>query len=157
MERRRLAGGQGGAVKRSGRISYHLCRLLLGAVFVWAGAVKAADVPAFAGQVAAYRLLPYAWNHVVAAGLPFVELLAGGLLLLNLRVRPAVLLLAGLTALFLVVIGSALLRGLTVDCGCFGADAGTTLPQAAGRDLLLLALAVVVYRGWRRHTRLAES
>ena len=65
-------------MKRTGRISYHLCRLLLGGVFVWAGAVKALDVPAFAGQVATYQLLPYAWNYAVAATLPFVELLAGG-------------------------------------------------------------------------------
>lgn len=133
-------------MKRTGWFSYHLCRLLLGAVFVWAGAVKALDVPAFAGQVAAYQLLPYAWNYAVAATLPYVELLAGGLLLANLRPRSAALLLAGLNALFIVVLASAALRGLELDCGCFGPDAGTTPLQALGRDLVLLVLAVAVCR-----------
>ena len=138
-------------MKRTGRVSYHLCRLLLGGVFIWAGAVKALDVPAFAGQVAAYQLLPYVWNYAVAATLPYVELLAGALLLVNLRVKPAALLLAALNALFIVVLASVLARGLNIDCGCFGPDAGTTPLQALGRDLLLLALAVVIYRQQERY------
>ena len=139
-------------MKRSGRLTYHLCRLLLGGVFIWAGAVKALDVPAFAGQIAAYRLLPYAWNYAVAATLPYVELLAGTLLLLNLRVRPAALLLILLNGLFIVVLASVVARGLEIDCGCFGPDAGTTPLQALGRDLLLLALAVAVFRQYDRYT-----
>ena len=138
-------------MKRSGRVSYHLCRLLLGAVFVWAGAVKALDAPAFAGQVAAYQLLPYAWNYTVAATLPYVELLAGALLLVNVRVKPAALLLLLLNALFILVLASVVARGLTIDCGCFGPDAGTTPLQALGRDALLLALAVAVYRQGDRY------
>jgi uncharacterized membrane protein YphA (DoxX/SURF4 family) len=133
-------------MKRSGRVSYHLCRLLLGGVFVWAGVVKILDVPAFAGQVAAYQLLPYAWNYAVAATLPYVELAAGVLLLASLRVRPAALLTILLNAIFIVVLLSVLARGLEIDCGCFGPDAGTTPLQALGRDLVLLALAVAVYR-----------
>ena len=132
-------------MKRSGRISYHLCRLLLGSLFLWAGVVKALDVPVFAGQVAAYQLLPYAWNYAVAAALPYVELLAGFLLLVNLRTKPAALLAGLLNAIFIVVLASVLVRGLNIDCGCFGPDAGTTPLQALGRDVVLLALAAAVY------------
>ena len=138
-------------MNRSGRLSYLFCRLLLGAVFVWAGAVKALDVTAFAGQVAAYQLLPYAWNYAVAAALPYVELLAGALLLFNLRVRPAALLLALLNSVFILILASVLVRGLSIDCGCFGPDAGTTPLQALGRDLILLALAIAVYRQQPRY------
>lgn len=140
-------------MKRSGRISYHFCRLLLGGVFLWAGVVKALDVPAFAGQVAAYQLLPYAWNYALAATLPYIELLAGALLLVNARVKPAALLTALLNALFVVVLFSVLARGLDIDCGCFGPDAGTTPLQALGRDLVLLALALAVFRQHDRYTR----
>lgn len=144
-------------MKRSGRVSYHLCRLLLGGVFVWAGAVKALDVPTFAGQVAAYQLLPYAWNYAVAATLPYVELLAGALLLINLRVKPAALLVSLLNAAFIVVLLSVLARGLAIDCGCFGPDAGTTPLQALGRDLVLLALASAVYWQHDRYRQPSSS
>ncbi|MCM2265402.1 MAG: DoxX family protein [Desulfuromonadales bacterium] len=140
-------------MKRTGRISYHLCRLLLGGVFVWAGAIKALDVPVFAGQVAAYQLLPYAWNYAVAAALPYVELLAGILLLINIRIKPATLLVGLLNAVFIVVLLSVLARGLNIDCGCFGPDAGTTPLQALGRDAVLLALAVAIYRQQDRYVR----
>jgi len=140
-------------VKRSGRLSYHCCRLLLGGVFIWAGTVKALDVPVFAGQVAAYQLLPYAWNYAVAATLPYVELLAGALLLLDVRSKPAALLVVLLNALFIVVLLSVVARGLTIDCGCFGPDTGTTPLQALGRDVVLLALAVCVYRLHDRYRR----
>lgn len=140
-------------MKRTGRISYHFCRLLLGGVFVWAGAVKALDVAAFAGQVAAYQLLPYAWNYAIAAALPYVELLAGVLLLCNLRVKAAALLVVSLNGLFIVVLVSVLARGLNIDCGCFGPDAGTTPLQALGRDVVLLALAGAIYRQHDRYVR----
>lgn len=139
-------------MKRSGRLTYHLCRLLLGGVFVWAGGVKAFDVPVFAGQVAAYQLLPYAWNYAVAAMLPYVELLSGLLLLANLRVKPATLLLILLNGIFIVVLASVLVRGLNIDCGCFGPDAGTTPWQALARDGVLLALAAAIYRQSSRYT-----
>lgn len=141
-------------MKRSGRVSYHLCRLLLGGVFLWAGAVKALDVPAFAGQVAAYQLLPYAWNYAVAATLPYVELLAGLLLVGNRCVKASALVTALLNGLFMVILLSVVARGLNIDCGCFGPDGGTTPLQALGRDAVLLALAVAVYR---QHDRYHDS
>jgi hypothetical protein len=99
-------------------------------------------------------LLPYAWNYLVAATFPFIELLAGVLLLGNLRVKSAALLTALLNGLFIVVLLTVVARGLDIDCGCFGPDAGTTPLQALGRDLLLLAMAVAVYL---QHDRYAAT
>ena len=129
----------------AGRFLYHLCRLGLGAVFLYAGAVKAADVQAFAGSIAAYHLLPYQLNILLAAGLPYVELLAGVLLLANRRVRPAALVLAGLTVVFMGALASAWLRGLNIDCGCFRPGAHTSIPLALLRDAGILVLAHYAY------------
>lgn len=128
------------------RIAYHFCRLLLGGLFCYAGGVKIADVTVFAGQVANYQLLPYAWNFLVAATLPYVELLAGMLLLLNTRVRPATLVLGGLTVIFMLVLLTVMARGLDIDCGCFRPGSHTTPLAALVRDAGLLSLAVLVYR-----------
>lgn len=126
------------------RIAYHLCRLLLGGVFLYAGLSKSRDITGFAGDIAAYRILPYQWNYLAAATLPYVEFMAGLLLLINRRVRPAALLVALLTLGFIAALASVLYRGLEIDCGCFGGT--TTAPQTAlWRDLGLLALAHVTF------------
>jgi uncharacterized membrane protein YphA (DoxX/SURF4 family) len=127
------------------RLLYHACRLLLGGIFLYAGMLKAHDVTAFAGSVASYQILPYAWNFLVAAILPYVEIIAGILLLLDKRVRPAALLLGVLTLVFVVVLVSVLVRGLEIDCGCFNPAAHTTPLAALGRDVGILLLVVVVY------------
>lgn len=153
MARRRETAGRGRHMT-PGKILYHLCRLGLAAVFIYAGVVKAHDVVGFAGQIANYRILPYAWNFLAAATLPYLELLCGMLLLINRRVRPAVLVLLVLNLVFIVVLLSAVARGFDIDCGCFKPDsADPTSPLAAlWRDigLLLLMIATWLLR-YRQH------
>lgn len=131
------------------QLLYHLSRLLLAGVFIYAGFLKGSDPIAFAGQVAAYQILPYAFNYLVAAALPFVELLCGVLLLINRRVRPALLVLFGLNFVFMLALLSLVLRGLDIDCGCFhpaGEDAGGTSPQMALlRDA---GLMIAIFVAW---------
>lgn len=124
---------------------YHGCRLALGGIFLYAGGVKSLDVPAFARDVANYQLLPYAWNYLVAATLPYVEMIAGLLLIFNRKVRPAALLLTLLTLVFMLALATVVWRGLDIDCGCFGQ--GHASPGAAlARDVGILALAFLTLR-----------
>ena len=126
---------------------YHLCRLTLALVFVYAGAVKIQDVVAFAGHVAAYQILPYAMNYLVAATLPYVEFLAGVLLLLNVRVRPALVAIGGMTLIFMAALVSVLWRGLDIDCGCFDPAGGQDVSagMALIRDVGLMALVALTW------------
>jgi uncharacterized membrane protein YphA (DoxX/SURF4 family) len=137
-------------------VLYHLTRLALAAVFLYAGFVKMRDVVAFAGHVAAYELLPYAANYLVAVMLPYVEFLAGVLLLLNARVRPALVAIGGMTLVFMVALTSVLARGLDIDCGCFDPSGGqdVTAAMALWRDVGLMVLVVLC---WRLRSRLAGS
>ena len=95
-------------------------RAVLGAVFLVAGALKAADPHASVAAVRAYELVPPGLETVVGWGLPFVEIALGLLLLAGLATRPvaaaAAVLLLGLVA----AVASAAARGLSIDCGCFG-------------------------------------
>lgn len=135
------------AVKIPRQALFHAGRLFLGGVFLYAGLLKAFDVTAFASQVAAYQLLPYALNYLVAATLPYIEILVGILLILNLRVRPALLVLGGLNLCFMAALISVLLRGLDIDCGCFDPTGkSSTGPGAALlRDLVLMGLIIMTW------------
>jgi len=144
-------------MKRSGRLSYHLCRILLGLFFVYAGALKISDAQAFAGQVAAYQILPYQWNYVAAATLPWIEILCGFLLIVNQKVRPASLVIGVLTIVFIVALVSVMLRGLDIDCGCFGPKIQSTPQQALLRNVFILALTHFVFHLRNKYARKEEG
>lgn len=138
-------------------VLYHLARLVLALVFVYSGAVKMQDVVAFAGHVAAYQILPYAMNYLVAATLPYVEFLAGILLLLNLRVRPALMVVGSMLLVFMAALTSVWLRGLEIDCGCFDPGGGqdVTAGVALMRDVGLMILVVLTW--WLRRRTMSGS
>ena len=126
---------------------YLVARLALGGVFLYAGCVKISDPSAFAGEIAAYRLLPYFGNYLAAAIFPWLEALCGLLLIVGIRTRAASGIIIGLTAVFMAALASTLIRGLDIDCGCFRHGGKKTSAWIAlGRDVLLFAAALVVYR-----------
>lgn len=127
-----------------------LVRLFLGGVFVVAGVLKALDPARFADDVARYGLLPDALVNGVALALPWVELLAGALLIVGVWRQAAALVIAVLNAVFLVAVSVALARGLEV-CGCFG---GSVARKASVwtlvEDFVFLAAAIWLCHKERR-------
>jgi uncharacterized membrane protein YphA (DoxX/SURF4 family) len=125
-------------------------RLVLGAVFLVAGALKVTDLAGSVRAVSAYQLMPYEAAEAAGAVLPFLEVVVGILLVSGLATRFAAAVSALLLAAFTVGIVSAWARGLSIDCGCFGGGgalaAGQT-PQYGWeltRDAVLLAAAAVL-------------
>ena len=147
MARFRLPGGEGGIVTSMQRHLPSAVRILLGAVFIYAALLKIVDPVAFAGSVAAYRILPYFASYLTAAVLPFVELSCGLLLVLGYRVRGGALIIAAMNRVFMLALGTAIVRGLDIDCGCFKQGGAKTSPWTAlGRDVILLAMTLFVLK-----------
>jgi uncharacterized membrane protein YphA (DoxX/SURF4 family) len=96
-------------------------RLTAGTVWLVAGAAKIADLEQFRVQVDAYRLVPGGLEAAFAYALPFLEVGIGLYLVFGLLVRGTAVLSCLLMALFVVAMVQARVRGLTLDCGCFGA------------------------------------
>ncbi len=124
-------------------------RLYLGSLFLLACGHKIADPHAFAVDIATYQMLPLALVNPLAIVLPWVELLAGGLLVLGLRTRAASLLAVAMLAMFTVAISLAVARGLDLACGCFASQGAAEDPiswQTIVRDAAWLLLALYVVR-----------
>lgn len=123
-----------------------LLRIVLAGVLLAAAIPKVADPAAFAAKLPNYRVFPDALANVVAAVAPMLELLAAAALLTGRLYRGGVWLTAGLMAMFTALIGSALARGIDLDCGCFGALAPTEPVGALDlvRNVVLLGLASVL-------------
>jgi uncharacterized membrane protein YphA (DoxX/SURF4 family) len=133
-------------------------RLVLGGVFIVAGALKVIDPQSSVAAVRAYRLLPSSLETMVGWGLPFAEIALGLLLLAGIATRVVAVATAILLLVFIFAVASAWVRGLSIDCGCFGGGGevapgqtayGTELLRDVG--LLLLALWLV----WQPRSRLA--
>jgi uncharacterized membrane protein YphA (DoxX/SURF4 family) len=137
-------------------------RLLLGAFFVYASLDKIASPPAFAKAVYQWQVGGPVPSNLVAVTLPWIELLAGLLLIVGAWKREAALVIALLLVVFLVAAGSVMARGIDVqNCGCvsLAADAPPSdWPPAwtkgvgwflVTRNLVLLAAAMAFVLGQR--------
>lgn len=124
-------------------------RVVVGGIFLYAGAVKIADPLEFADAVATFRMLPPQVINLFALALPPFEMILGLLLISGWKLRPAALGILLLTLAFAVAMLQALVRGLEVDCGCFGSGEPSAWKtwNALGRDILLMAAAAWLYRG----------
>ena len=119
-------------------------RLVLGGVFLVAGATKISDPGGLAASIRSYGLpLPEWFVSLSAHALPYLEVVLGLYLLAGLFQKVFAWATTGLTLLFLLALLQGALRGLEVDCGCFGSSAGeTSLWLAAARDVGLLLLGL---------------
>lgn len=117
-----------------------LC-LLFGAVFVYAGAVKAASPLTFLDDVRSFQLLPDPYAAWLALGLPWLEIFAGLAVATGLLRAGGLLCLNALLLVFLVAILISWARGLELSCGCFGGNVDVSnYAVLIVRDLALLAL-----------------
>lgn len=117
----------------------------LGMVFICAGALKMADPLAFADSVASFQLLPGMMISAVALVLPVLEMLLGLSLLIGVRRRACAVAMGFLCVVFAVALTQALVRGLTVDCGCFGRGEASTYGNVR---TLARALGLALLAGW---------
>lgn len=133
-----------------------LARLVLGGVWIAAGALKIPDPAESVRAVRAYQLLPEAIVPAVGYALPILELLLGLCLIAGLLVRVNGLLSSLLLVAFVIGIASAWARGLEIECGCFGGGGGPAegarekYPIEIARDIGLLALSALLV--WRPRT-----
>lgn len=133
-------------------------RLVLGAVFLIAGGIKVVDPQSSVAAVRAYRLLPPTLATIVGWGLPFAEIALGLLLLAGIATRIVAAASAVLLVVFIAAVASAAVRGLSIDCGCFGGGGDVAPGQTAYgieivRDIGLLLLAGWLV--WRPRSRFA--
>jgi putative oxidoreductase len=119
-------------------------RALLVVVFAWACIHKIVDPGDFGLQVATYQILPFYLVNVFALVLPWLELVAAGLLALGLWTRAAALTTCGMNLVFIVAVALALRADLQLGCGCFASSqAGEQMTvELIWRDIGLLAVGL---------------
>jgi uncharacterized membrane protein YphA (DoxX/SURF4 family) len=129
-------------------------RLVLGLFFVYASLDKIWSPAAFAKIVYQWQVVGPVPSNLVAVTLPWVELLAGLLLVAGAWRRESALVIALLLLVFIVSAGSVMARGIDVEnCGCVSVAKAEAWPpewtQGVGwflvaRNLVLLGASLVL-------------
>ncbi len=129
------------------RVGELLLRVALGGLLLWAGALKLGDAAALSIEVGNYQLFP-ALAPFVALVLPGIEIAVGAALIAGTPPwrHAAALCTLVIFAVFTVAVTTVVVRGIDVNCGCFGKKSGPVNQGTVLRDAVLLAFAAVLYR-----------
>jgi uncharacterized membrane protein YphA (DoxX/SURF4 family) len=130
-------------------------RLCVGGLFLLAAGSKLYDLPRFAEEIRAYRIVPVVLTNGMAYILPWLELSAAALLLAGVWRGEARLILFVLTLIFTIAKVWAELKGLRIDCGCFGhlwpwLTEATRGPKGLLLNAALLGLLILDFLGESR-------
>ncbi len=115
-------------------------QIALGLIFIFAALPKLKDPPSFAHMIYNYRVVPGALINLSALVMPWLELIAGAMLVLGIWTRPARNIVAILLLVFMGAIAFNLIRGNAVDCGCFDVSAANLTWDQRIRDMWLVIL-----------------
>jgi uncharacterized membrane protein YphA (DoxX/SURF4 family) len=135
------------AIARRRFSAWRIVDLVIAAIFIYAGVLKAFDPVQFAHDIDNYKILPWTIAVALAFYMPWLEIFCGLALIFHLFYRGAVSILTALVAIFLVATVAARVRGLDITCGCFGhASQHWSFPAHLALDLAILAaLAALCY------------
>jgi hypothetical protein len=117
------------------RLLTSLALLAVAGIFLYAGISKITAPADFARAIELYRIVPGTLAAITALYLPWLEIGCAFAIFIRALRGGALALLTLCSTVFTAAIASALVRGLDISCGCFGADGAT------GRTALLISLA----------------
>ena len=125
---------------------WRILDLIVAAVFIYAGAIKALDPVRFANDIDNYKILPWSISVGLAFYLPWLEIFCGLALILRRLYLGGLSILAGLISIFIVATVAAKVRGLDITCGCFGhASKNWSFSTHLALDLAILAALIALW------------
>jgi len=96
-----------------------VARLILGFFLIAAGVSKIPEPELFAIEIGNYKIMPELIVNLSAMILPWFELLCGMMLIFGLRLKAGSLAAGAMMFVFIIAVGSAMARGLDINCGCY--------------------------------------
>jgi len=126
---------------RTKKIIHFLLLTTIGGIFAFAGVKKALNPGEFASDISHYNILPWTACVLLSLFLPWLEIVCATALFSKKYRIAALLLISGMTLVFLVALISTLIRGLNISCGCFGSGDRGHAGLAIIRDSAILMAA----------------
>jgi uncharacterized membrane protein YphA (DoxX/SURF4 family) len=114
--------------------------IVIGLIFLASGSSKLDAGFEFLHTVSGYEMLGWQAAIIVAAGLPWLELTLGAVLVVGITSEAALWLSTMLAIVFVIACTSAWHRNLSIPCGCFGSSEAIS-GETVLRSWIVLALS----------------
>jgi len=123
-------------------------KILIGLVFILSSVTKVFEPAEFSKSIGSYKMVPEIFLYPMAVVIPWLQLICGILMILDVYSKSTALILSGLLGVYTIAITQAWLRGFDMDCGCFDLMIG--LPDKVGifaiiRDLVMLGMTACIF------------
>ena len=117
-------------------------------LFIYAAIDKIFYPAKFAEVIYHYKLLPLELVNICAIIIPWIEIGFGIMLVLDIWPETATFGLSALTFVFIILIATAMARGLNIECGCFSLDSQNSYVgwKRIFEDILILAGGGLILR-----------
>jgi len=125
-----------------------ILRLIVGGFFVFASLDKLMNQEAFARAIYNYKFLPDIFINIFAIIIPYIELIAGLLLIAGIFKRGSSFLISFMLVIFIIALSQAYAKGLDINCGCFSLETVGQKDDILLRiveDILLLIASIIIY------------
>jgi len=120
-------------------------RFFLGFIFIYAAIGKISAPHEFAVAISDYQLFPDFSINFLAVFVPWLEMVCGFGLLFGVYIKENSMIYLSLMTMFTIAIIISLLRGLDIECGCFGSEDSSKVGIVKiGENIVLIFLALFV-------------
>jgi uncharacterized membrane protein YphA (DoxX/SURF4 family) len=146
-----VRGLDGNDYKRA--LAAHLCAAAVAGYFIYAACGKIYNPRQFAVDIGNFRIVPLAFQNLMAVFMPWWEVGAAVALVVPRTRRAGAVMVSALLLIFIVAVGyAALYKGLDISCGCTGKGSSRAgwLTILRNLGLLLGAGAAVYLPSWGR-------
>lgn len=124
-----------------------VCKIFIGALFIIASVTKIPDTARFADSISNYKILPEFMLMPMAIIVPWIQLIAGIMIVLDVYARSSAFILSGLLVVYIIAIASAWARGIDIDCGCFDLLTKFGLEERVGWEAIVRDFIFLLFPG----------
>jgi len=115
-------------------------RIVIALMFIIVGVGKIAHPEEFAREINNYQILPIIFINPLAIFLPWLELITGLMILFGMQIRANAIIVLGMLIIFTTGVAIAVVKGLSINCGCYSQIAA----QKVGIPKILENLGLII-------------
>ncbi|OGU59249.1 MAG: hypothetical protein A2X64_01785 [Ignavibacteria bacterium GWF2_33_9] len=123
------------------------CRILIGTFFIVVGVSKIGNGAEFAKEIGNYAIIPEQFLNLASIAFAWSETILGLFFIFGIEVKATGIAIFVFLLLFTTAIGIAILRGLSIECGCYSnlASQQVGIPKILENVVTMLLTLIVVF------------